>query len=431
MDAPDPVPHMSLSRLISRSAVAAFVPLTAGLAFHFSPRAVPPAPPCEDDNGGLTLPEGFCATVVADVGSVRELAVAPGGDLYAAVPDKSGTGAGGIAAFRDRDGDGKPEERASFGPEGGNDVEVHQGYVYLALNDRIVRWRLTEGKLQPEGKEETIVAGLPDDGNHEAKSLAFPGRDVMYVNIGSATNSCQQADRVAGSRGKDPCKELERHAGIWQFAAGRAGQSFADGKRIATGLRNSMALAVQPGTGTVYAAVHGRDQLSDNWGFSDEVNANNPAEELVQVRPGDDFGWPYCYYSNQYRKKVLAPEYGGDGRKVERCASAKEPVMAFPGHWGPMAMAFYTGDAFGAKYRGGLFLAFHGSWNRAPLPQEGYRVVFAPFTNGKPSGEYETFAAGGSPTELRASGVAVGADGSLYISADRNGRIWRVTRRGG
>ncbi|MGH7526213.1 MAG: PQQ-dependent sugar dehydrogenase, partial [Gemmatimonadales bacterium] len=115
---------------------------------------------------------------------------------------------------------------------------------------------------------------------------------------------------------------------------------------------------------------------------------------------------------------------------VERCAGAKDPVMAFPGHWAPMALAFYTGDAFGAKYRGGLFLAFHGSWNRAPLPQEGYRVVFAPFTGGKPTGEYETFATGGSPTELRASGVAVGADGSLYISADRNGRIWKVTRRG-
>jgi glucose/arabinose dehydrogenase len=94
-----------------------------------------------------------------------------------------------------------------------------------------------------------------------------------------------------------------------------------------------------------------------------------------------------------------------------------------------MAIAFYTSDAFGAKYRGGLFVAFHGSWNRAPLPQDGYRVVFVPFANGNPVGEYSTFATEkGGPTSLRASGVAVGPDGSLYISADQNGKIWKVTK---
>ena len=110
------------------------------------------APPaCAPDNGGLTLPKGFCAIVVdGNAGPVRQLAVAPDGDLYAAV---SGRGlGGGVRAYRDRDGDGKPDERASFGPRGGNDVAVHGGYLYLALKDRIVRWRLTPGKLEPEGK---------------------------------------------------------------------------------------------------------------------------------------------------------------------------------------------------------------------------------------------------------------------------------------
>lgn len=385
-----------------------------------------PVAACAPDNGGLTLPPGFCATVVAaDVGAVRQIAVAPNGDLYAAISD----GRAGVIAFRDRDNDGKPEERAAFGPGGANDVKIHDGYLYLALNDRILRWRLPAGRLQPEGEGETVVTGLPDDGNHKAKSLAFPGGATMYVTIGSASNSCQKTDRLAGSPGQDPCKELERHAGIWRFAADRPGQRFADGERFATGLRNAIALTVQPGTGSVYAAVHGRDQLGDNWGFSDQENADNPAEELVSVQQGDDVGWPYCYYSNQHHKKVLAPEYGGDGRKVGRCTAAKAPVIAFPGHWGPMALAFYTGDAFGQKYQGGLFLAFHGSWNRAPLPQAGYRVVFAPFADGKATGQYETFATGGSPTSLRASGVAVGTDGSLYISADRNGKIWKVTRK--
>jgi glucose/arabinose dehydrogenase len=251
----------------------------------------------------------------------------------------------------------------------------------------------------------------------------------MYVNIGSKTNSCQKTDRLPGSPGHVPCTELQRRGGIWRFSANRLNQRFAEGLRYATGLRNAMALAIQPGTGTLWAAINGRDQLADNWGFSDEVNANNPAEELVRVEQNGDYGWPYCYYSNQYKKKVLAPEYGGDGRKTGRCDTAKNPAVAFPGHWAPMALAFYTSDAFGPKYQGGLFLAFRGSWNRDPLPQEGYRVVFLPFADGRPSGEYSTFATEKmGPTSLRATGVAVGPDGSLYISADQNGKIWRVTR---
>lgn len=386
---------------------------------------------CDADNGGLVLPQGFCAALVAgQLGPVRQLAVGENGHLYAALSGKPGDNTGGVLAFRDRDGDGKPEERASFGPGGGNDVKLHDGYLYFALNDRVVRYRLEDGKLEPSGEEETVVADLPSDGGHRAKSLAFGPGDAMYVNIGSRTNSCQETDRLPSSPGHDPCTELEQRAGIWRFSANRTGQRFADGRRFATGLRNAMALATQPGTGALFAAVHGRDQLSDNWGFSDEVNANNPGEELVRVEQGGDYGWPYCYYSNQYRKKVLAPEYGGDGQKVGRCAAAKDPVLVFPGHWAPMAMAFYTSEAFGTKYTRGLFVAFHGSWNRAPLPQEGYRVVFVPFTGSGPSGGYTTFATEkGGPTALRASGVAVAPDGSLYISADQNGKIWRITKR--
>lgn len=399
------------------------------LGFGLAVSSALPAP-CGADNGGLVVPEGFCATLVAgNLGPVRQIAVAPNGDLYAALSGKPGDGTGGVLAFRDRNGDGKPDQRAAFGPKGGNDVKVHNGYVYFALNDRILRYRLSGSKLEPEGKEETLVAGLPADGNHMAKNLAFGPGDTMYVVIGSATNSCQKTDRLPASPGNDPCTELETRAGIWQFSASSGGQRFADGRRFATGLRNAMGVTTHPESGAVYAGVHGRDQLSDNWGFSNEVNANNPGEELVVVRSGDDYGWPYCYYSNQYKKKVLAPEYGGDGQKVGRCASAKAPLLSFPGHWGPMAIAFYNDDAFGPTYKNGLFVAFHGSWNRKPLPQEGYRVSFVPFMNGRPSGEYTTFATGaGGPTELRASGVAVGPDGSLYISADQNGKIWKVTR---
>jgi glucose/arabinose dehydrogenase len=419
---------MNLANSALRPAALALVPLALLLGMRISPLR---DSKCDPDNGGLVLPEGFCATVVASqLGPVRQLAVGPSGDVYAALSGKPGDNTGGILAFRDKDGDGKTDERAAFGPGGGNDVKVHNGYVYFALNDRVVRYRLADGKLEPSGREETVVADLPSDGGHQAKSIEFGAGNAMYVNIGSKTNSCQRTDRLPASPGHDPCTELERRAGIWRFSADRLGQRFADGRRFATGLRNAMALAVQPGTGALFAAVHGRDQLSDNWGFSNEVNANNPAEELVRVEPDGDYGWPYCYYSNQYRRKVLAPEYGGDGERVGRCTAAKNPVLAFPGHWAPMALAFYNSEPFGPKYKGGLFVAFHGSWNRAPLPQEGYRVVFAPFANGRPTGEYSTFATEkGGPTSLRASGVAVAPDGSLYISADQNGKIWKVVKQ--
>ena len=414
---------MPLVLTTGHRAALAVIPLVA-LAALAAGRA---APPCAPDNGGLDLPDGFCASVVAgDVGDVRHLAVAPGGDLYTAAG--GGLFRGGVAAFRDRDGDGTMDERATFGPRGGNDVGVHDGYLYLALERSVVRWRLTPGKLEPAGDPETIVSGLPAGGDHDAKTLAFPGGGVLLVKIGSATNSCQQLNRAAKSPGREPCIELERRAGIWRFAADRAGQSFGDGRRWATGLRNAEALGVQPGTGAVWAAIHGRDQLGRNWGFSDETNANNPAEELVQVSEGDDIGWPYCYYSNDAKRKVLAPEYGGDGKAVGRCATAKAPAIAFPGHWAPMALQFYPGDQFGATYAGGLFLTFHGSWNRAPLPQEGYRVVFAPFADGKPVGTYQTFATL-TGERFRPVGLAVGKDGALFVSDDGSGRIWRIVKR--
>ena len=420
---------MTGTHSILRPAALAVAPLALLLGMRISPLG---STKCDSDNGGLVLPEGLCATTVAgDLGPVRQLVVAPNGDLYAALSGKPGDNTGGVLAFRDKDGDGKPDERATFGPGGGNDVKIHNGYLYFARNNEVVRYRLGEGKLEPSGKEETVVSGLPRDGGHAAKSIAFGPGDAMYVNIGSKTNSCQKTDRLPASPGNDPCTELEQRAGIWRFSAERLGQRFADGRRFATGLRNAMALASEPGTGALFAAVHGRDQLSDNWGFSNEVGANNPAEELVRVEQGGDYGWPYCYYSNQYKRKVIAPEYGGDGEKVGRCNRAANPVLAFPGHWGPMALAFYNADALGPEYKGGLFVAFHGSWNRAPLPQEGYRVVFVPFVNGRPTGQYSTFATDkGGPTALRASGVAVAPDGSLYISADQNGKIWRVTKRG-
>lgn len=371
---------------------------------------------------GLLLPEGFCAALIVDSsGPLRQLAVAPDGRVFVA---RRGRDGGGIVAVGGSGG--HYVKLGEFGPPGANDVALRRGQLYVAYPERIVRWRLEAGAL-PSGEGEVVVERLPAGGGHVAKSLAFLG-DTMIVNFGSRTNSCQEDDRKERSPGVDPCAELEERAGLWAFNADRPGQTLGDGARFATGLRNTMALAVEPGSGELYFAVHGRDQLAQNWGFSDTTSAADPAEEFGVVRLGDDFGWPYCYYSNVRKAKVLAPEYGGDGARTNRCETRARPLIAFPGHWAPMALAFHDGTMFGEHYRG-AFLAFHGSWNRAPLPQEGFRVVFIPFSNGKPTREYELFASGSSgPTSLRAAGVATAPDGALWITDDRAGRLWRVWR---
>jgi glucose/arabinose dehydrogenase len=387
------------------------------------------APPCGPGNGGLALADGLCATLVAEgLDGPRQLVVSPAGIVYAALGSARGTQ--GVIALRDADGDGVAEERHGWGAPGANDVELREGWLYLAYKDRVLRWRLAPDGMRPAGDAETVVGGLPGDRSHGAKSIAFGRGDTMFVNIGAPSNSCQGEDRVSGNPGVLPCAELETRGGIWAFSASRTNQRPQDGARYATGIRNAMGLALEPGTQALFATQHGRDQLAQNWGFSNEYSAENPGEELLRVTAGSDFGWPYCYFSRELERKVLAPEYGGDGKQAERCAQVGAAAATYPGHWAPMALAFSAGSALGADYAEGVFIAFHGSWNREPLPQAGYRVVFQPFREGRPDGAFRTVATGAEgETSLRAAGVAIGPDGALYISADRNGRIWKVTRR--
>jgi glucose/arabinose dehydrogenase len=284
-----------------------------------------------------------------------------------------------------------------------------------------------------------VVTGLPL-GGHAAHNIFLDGKGGLFVNVGSLTNSCQRADRQTGSPGADPCTELQTRAGLWRYAADRQGQQFSPRERYVTGIRNGMGIAIDPRDGTMYATQHGRDQLFQNWPklFTKEQSAEQPREQLMRLASGDDYGWPYCFFDGEQNKLVLAPEYGGDGREVGRCAEKKAPLAHFPGHWAPNALAFYNGTNFPARFRGGAFIAFHGSWNRAPLPQAGYRVTFVPMANGQPTGEAETFAEGFASTsdlqpnsaKHRPSGLAVAPDGAMYITDDQGGRIWRVVYRG-
>lgn len=402
-----------------------------------------------DDGGALacdesiTLPAGFCATVFADgLGRARHVTVSPSGDVFVAVADApDGMTTGGVVALRDVDGDGAADRREAFGDAGGNGIAWAQGRLYFAQNDRIVRYAMPDGTLAPERAPEVVVSDLPAEGGHTAKTVVVTEQGDLFVNIGSATNACQVDDRVPGSPGIDPCTELETRAGIWRFDGGIVGQTQADGERYATGVRNANALALDA-FGTLWAAVNGRDQLHDNWPevYAPEDELRLPSEEILRVREGGDYGWPYCYHDPDLDQKVLAPEYGGDGTTADFCASMEQPEAVLPAHWSPLGMIVYRGKQLPARYRGGMFIANHGSrfepQAAAPLP--GYDVVFVPASAGEVRGPYERFAEGfagdGRPlpeqAEHRPVGVAEAPDGSIYITDDWGGRIWRVYYRG-
>ena len=344
----------------------------------------------------------------------------------------------GIVALRDTNADGRADLRETFGEVGGTGIAIHGDFLYADHKTTIKRYPLPAGSLKPSGAAQTIVSNLPVKG-HEARNIAFDRNGALYVNVGSRTNACQKEDRTAGSPGLDPCVELSTRAGIWKFASDRMNQSQSSGTRFVTGVRNAMGLTMNPADGMMYTTQHGRDQLAtiDSTHFDNHQSAELPAEEFMAISQGEDFGWPYCYYDPTAKQLVQAPEYGGDGKVATRCARKQPPLVAFPAHWAPMSSAFYTGTQFPEHYRGGVFIAFHGSWNRAPEPQAGYKVVFVPMKGATPSGQYETFAdgfAGGKmqPDQAvhRPVGLAQAPDGALYITDDRAGRVWRVTYHG-
>lgn len=396
---------------------------------------------CDADNAGLTLPSGFCAlAVVKNVGRARHMAVRPNGDLYVAIDNAPGGVTGGILALRDTDGDGRPDVQQRFGDTGGNGIAWGEGQLYFAPNDRVVRYDFTGNELVPSAPPVTIVEGLPIGGDHQRKTVVLDGKGNMYVNHGSASNSCQEANRQLESPGVDPCPELAVRAGVWRFSATATGQTLASGVRFATETRNMNALAINPADGLLYGAQNGRDQLFENWPalFDERDDALLPAEELFRLDEGKAYGWPYCYFDGVRNQKVLAPEYGGDGKTVGRCASRELPLADYPAHWAPLGMTFYTGTAFGKKYEGGLFIAFHGSRfdPRLQPAGPGYNVVFVTWANGRPVGKFEVFADGfaaGDPSPTGAAhrpvSVAEAPDGSLYISDDKGGWIYRVVRK--
>ncbi len=403
-----------------------------GLALAIAPWALH----AQSNTSGLKLPEGFNAIVAADnIGRARHMAITPAGDLYVKLSRLNG--GKGIVKLSDKNRDGVFEETTSFGNYGGTGIYYKNNFLYASSDDAVFRYKLdAQGNVQNPDQPEKIVTGLINRRQHETKSIVLDNEDNIYVNIGAYSNSCQESDRRQNSPGRANCPILDSAGGIWQFKANKLNQSYGEGLRYATGLRNVVGLDWNKQDNSLYVMQHGRDQLDMfPQHFSTKQAVELPSECMYKIEKGDNAGWPYIYYDHMQKKKMLAPEYGGDGKK-EGSNQYIDPVAAYPAHLAPNGLLFYTGDMFPEKYKNGAFIAFHGSWNRSPEPQAGYFVVFQPFKNGVPSGDWEVFADNFAGVETvtsprqaahRPCGLVQGPDGSLYVSDDVKGRIYKIS----
>lgn len=416
-------------------------------------------PPADPDNGGLLLPDGFEATVVIDsLGPARHLWVNDNGDIY--VKARRSQPNGMLWALRDTDGDGKADVVKQFGAfeAGGNfhnDVKIHNDYLYFSTNMEVLRYPMIPGELLPDTTSlEVIVTDDHDHGvhSHQTKPFIFDDDGYMLVPYGVPTDACQEPDRTPGVMGQDPCPDLEQHAGVWRFYADSLNQVQEEsttndpdtnptGVRIADGMRSIVGMDFNPVDGLPYAVVHGRDFLFRQWPeyYSRWDSAVLPAEEFVQLSEGRKYGWPFCYYDHMKGKRLLNPEYGGDGETVGRCTEFDDPHIGFPGHFAPNDIHFYQDNQFPEYYKNGAFVALHGSTIRNPYSQAGYFVAFVPQTEDGLSKEWDAFANGFAQIDSirntrdashRPMAFATGPAGSLYISDSVVGKIWRVMYTG-
>jgi glucose/arabinose dehydrogenase len=310
--------------------------------------------------------------------------------------------------------------------------------LYLGSKTAVYRFNFAGDELVPTGEPEIVVDGFPEQRLHEAKTFAINDEHQIYINVGAPSNACMEEFRTRGSPGQWPCPHLDIQAGVWRFDADGSGQNQSDdGERFATGIRNAVAIEWSEAHEQIYFLTHGRDALFSLYPdyFTADDSAELPSEEMHVLVEGGNYGWPYSYYDHIQGKRLLGPEYGGDGKQESEAGLYAEPVAAFPGHWAPNDLMFYAGEQFPARFRDGAFIVFHGSWNRAPLPQAGYNIVFVPFDGSTPGPDFEVFADGfegvdvlGNPGDAvhRPTGIAEGMDGEIYISSTVSGRVWQI-----
>lgn len=351
-----------------------------------------------EDGQMPTAPAGFkVEKFAAELEHPRWIYQAPNGDVFVAESNTKKS-ADRITLFRGGNSSSKTvfleDLKQPFG------MLVLNNHFYVANTDGLMRFPYKEGQTKMTGKGEKIL-DLPAGGynNHWTRNLlASPDGSKIFISVGSASNVAEH--------GMD---EEKRRANILTINPDGSGEEI-----YASGLRNPVGMAWVPGTNTLWTAVNERDKLGDEL----------VPDYMTSVKKGGFYGWPYSYYGQNVdpRRKDEAPEM------VQKAIVPDVPLGA---HTASLGLAFYDKDKFPAKYRNGAFVGQHGSWNRSQLA--GYKVVFVPFKNGKPSGPMEDFLTGfianaeDSKVYGRPVGVTVLADGSMLVADDDSGTLWRVS----
>jgi glucose/arabinose dehydrogenase len=355
-----------------------------------APTAIPLAEnavPLADVPGkSLTLPPGFAVTVFAEgLDGPRMMTLGPDGQVYVAE-----RAAGRILRLPDADQDGRADqvEILADGLSAPSSLAFYQdGSLYVAETTRVLRFPPL-GQKQSFGDPQVVIDGLPSGGHNTRTVLFSPDYADLFVSIGSSCNVCEESD--------------QRRAAIMRY-----NPDGSDGQVYAEGLRNAVGITFRLGTDQLWATNNGRDFLGDDL----------PPETVYLVQDGKDYGWPYCH-----SRRIIDPQFGTDSS----CQEVEAPMVEMQAHSAPLGLEFYSGDAFPTQYQGDLFVAFHGSWNRSqPV---GYKIVRIPI-DGDTLGPAEDFAVGwldngskwGRPVD-----VLTAADGSLLVSDDSGGRIFRI-----
>jgi glucose/arabinose dehydrogenase len=363
-------------------------------------------------------PPGFTVDLFASgLNMPRVIRIAPNGDIFVAE-----TGAGRVRVFRPANAGAGPAQGEIFAeglrrPYGiafypsGADPK----FVYVATPDSVVRFPYRSGETKAGGPAEKI-ASLPSGGGHWTRDLAFsPDDKTLFVSVGSGSNVDQGAPRadqasIAGAPVGASFGDEKGRADVLAFDPDGGHE-----RVYATGIRNCSGLAVQPGTGALWCAVNERDGLGDDL----------PPDYATRVTQGAFYGWPW-YYLGDHQD----PRHKGE--RPDLAKSITTPDVLIQAHSAPLGIAFYTADQFPSDYKDDAFVTLHGSWNRSK--RTGYKVVRLMMKDGKPTGVYEDFLVGFVVDDRivwgRPVGVAVTHDGSLLVSDDGSGSIWRVSYKG-
>ncbi|HZD24794.1 MAG TPA: PQQ-dependent sugar dehydrogenase [Alphaproteobacteria bacterium] len=354
-----------------------------------------------DPPGGASLrvPAGFRVNVFRDhLYGPRWMAVAPNGDVIL-----TETNSDHVRVLRDADGDGVAEQAGIYTkeitlPHG---LALADGALYVSSPTQVYRFAYRPGDIKPRGAPEPVLpeGSLGDGGGHFTRDLALsPDGREMFIAVGSGSNLAEEAP---------PRATVQR----WNFADRRLAT-------FASGLRNPVGIAFYPGSDDLYVTVNERDGLGEELA----------PDYLTRIREGEFYGWPYAYAGTH-------PDPGFGRRRPDLVQRSRMPDLLIRAHSAPLGLVFYDGGQFPARYRGGAFIALHGSWNAAR--PRGYMVAFVPFRDGRPADFYESFAigfwlSGDNPAQVmgRPAGLAVAKDGSLLVADDSGGRIWRISYPG-